>query len=125
MMFLPTGIVNISGALAVKRHGGYVFGLLAALLIAMAAQATDKLVLPPSYEDTIVEDMYLKSEQWREEQDETDPYWREAPAEKPSRMKFGFDPAYQDTLNNKAERNPADRYKFETTRPSSLFRLEF
>ncbi len=114
----------VTSSVKLATAGGHLVILFGIISITLIAHAADRLIVSPDYESLISDGVYEDSQNWRQPNDD-DPGWRQPQQQKESRIKFGYDPAYEEIRARKSEESSGSSFGYEQTRPSSLFRMDF
>lgn len=114
----------VTSRIKLSTPGGHVVVLFGIISITLIAQAADRLIVSPDYESLISDGVYEDSQNWRQPNDD-ELGWRQQQQQKESRIKFGYDPTYDEMRARKSQESSSSSFGYEQTKPSSLFRLEF
>ena len=111
---------RLPGLPVFRPHPALLAGI---IFVSIIVHAADQLLVSPDYEAMISDFILEENENLR--QPEVSAGWREQPREPESRIKFGYDPAYEAFQAEKNEAFSNNKPGYETTTPNTLFRMEF
>ena len=113
--------INFPELPALRNHLAILIGIVA---VSLVVQAGDQLFVSPNYDSLISEDIYADGNNWRQPED-NGREWRQPQREKESRIKFGYDPVYEEMRAKKSEEYSSKNFDYKATKPSALFRVDF
>lgn len=106
----------------VSRSRG-VFGLAAVLMLGLATGVeADELIIPPSLEEMISDEVYQSMYAIPPVDDEV---WQKPQSEEKSSVTWGYDPFYEEIFKSGNSQRYAGNYDQETPKAANQFRLEF
>jgi hypothetical protein len=97
------------------------------LLTASAIYATNdnaRLEISPDYGQILSDDLYEQAEGWRAPP-MFESEWRAPRREEPSRIRFGYDSAYEELRARERAPSIGDQRNLDMTEPATLFRWNF
>lgn len=96
------------------------------LLTAAAIVIADdpRLQIDSGYGEILTDDLYEQAEGWREPP-MFESEWRAPRKEEPSRIRFGFDSAYEEMRARERSPSMGDQRNLDMTEPATLFRWNF
>ena len=91
---------------------------------ALLANDDARLEIAPTYGEILSDEIYERAEGWREPP-MFESEWRAPKPEPKSRIRFGYDSAYEEVRARDAARYSTKPPKLRDPRPATLFRLEY
>ena len=83
-----------------------------------------RLEISPTYGEILTDDIYERAEGWRKPP-MFESEWRAPEPEPKSRIRFGYDSAYEEVRARDAARFSTRPQRLRDPQPSTLFRIEF
>lgn len=98
-------------------------GVLLASAIVVANDSA-RLEISPTYGDLLTDDIYESAESWRKPP-KFESEWRAPKPKEKSRIKFGYDSAYEEMRARENTRSFDDQFDLREPKPSTLMRWKF